>query len=369
MNPTSFDARPAVSSLRALLAGAALLASFLAILLTPTQAFAGTQSFSDPAGDASGGAPDVTDVSVTPSADGTAYSVAVSMSGAAYTSDFFLYLYVDTTGDNVAEYLVRLLGNDNRIELNRWSGSAWTPFTASILEGTSSLTPETIKFGRADIGGAQSFHFWLQAWKYVAGSQPACCFDYAGVFAYAAPSTDGGTSGTGGGAGGGTGGGTPTRTLPPPPPPPPFEAPGGSLPTGSAQGGSGQAGSGQAGSGQGGVSSDKPSTDGTATGGDAKTATAASVKATVPASIRAGRRFAVDVRVTGTSQSAQSGRVACSVTVSGKRLSPGSATLRDGRAACVLRLPAAARGKVARIVVDVTTGDIVKRTILVRRVR
>src|SRR5207247_163444 len=75
--------------------------------------------------------------------------------------------------------------------------------------------------GRADIGGAQSFHFWLQAWNYVQGSQPACCFDYAGVFAYATSGSGsgGGSTGSGSGSTGGAG----TGALPPPPP---FEAPG-----------------------------------------------------------------------------------------------------------------------------------------------
>lgn len=357
MQPTSPDAVPSQPR-RSLLAGAALLVSLLAVALTPPSALAGTQTFADPAGDATGGAPDVTDVSVTPSADGTAYSVAVNLPGAAYTSDFFLYLYIDTTGDNVAEYLVRLLGSDNRIELNRWNGSGWTPFTASILEGTSSLAPETIRFGRADVGGAQSFHLWLQAWKYVAGSQPACCFDYAGVFAYAAPTAEGGT---GGGTGGGTSG-TSTRTLPPLPPPPPFEAPSGSLPTG----GPGQGGSGQGGSGQPAGPADKQAGAGTAKGGDSQTGAAAAVKAIVP-SLRAGRRFAVDVRVQGTLQSP--GRVVCRVTVSRKQVSAGAAKVVDGRAACVLRLPAGTRGKLARIAVEVRTGDKVSRTILVRRIR
>jgi hypothetical protein len=326
----------------------------------PAGALASAQSYSDPAGDAPGGAPDITDVSVTPSADGSAYSFAVNLNGAAYTSDFFLYLYVDTTGDNVAEYLVRLLGNENRIEANRWNGSAWAPFTASILEGTSSLSPETIRLGVADLGGAQSFHFWLQAWKYAASSQPACCFDYAGVFAYAAIATGGGSGGSGGGSGGG---GTSTRTLPPPPPPPPFETPAGA-PGGatSSQGGTNQA----AGTNQPAGTASKPAEQTKENGAQAE-ATTAVMKATVPALLRAGRRFAVAVRVESGSHPV--GRVACRVTLSGKRASAGSATLAEGRAACVLRVPAGSRGRLARISVEVTTGGRTLRAILLRRVR
>lgn len=333
---------------RLIVAGAAVVASLVATLLAPTPSLAGTQTFSDPAGDAAAGVPDVTTISITPSADGTAYSIAVNLNGGVYASDFFLDVYIDTTGDNVAEYLVRLLGNENRIEIDRWDGSAWNPFTASILEGTSTLTPETIKLGRADIGGAQSFHFWLKAWKFAVGSQPACCFDYAGVFAY--PTSDSGSGGSGSG-------GTSTRTLPPPPPPPPFEGPGGAPNAGD------DSGSGHTDPSKPSDQNDKVSKDDTTSDHTSEQAVV-SIEATAPKNIRANRRFTVDVLLHG----ATSGRVVCTVTVAGTRVGRVSATIRDGRSSCTLRLPAGARGKLARIAVDATAGAQTAHTTLRRRV-
>jgi hypothetical protein len=165
-----------------------MLATGVAAALTlACSAVAQSGTYSDPAGDAPGGAPDITTVSVSSTANAGEYDFQVNMPGATLTSSMFVDVYLDTNADNAADYLIRLYGNGPRIEISRSTGSGWSAYTANLLEGTSSLQPETIRLGRADIGGASTFNFWVTAWNWVSNSSPPCCSDSTAEWNFALP--------------------------------------------------------------------------------------------------------------------------------------------------------------------------------------
>jgi hypothetical protein len=199
--------------------------------------------YTDPSGDNPGNSPDITSVTVSTNDAATAYTFRIEMPNySGLTSDVFIDIYIDSDRDGRANYLIRLYGSENRIEIDAWNGSGWSPFVASFLQGTSAF-PEVIDVGRSDIGGTGSFWFWTRGWKYIANSSPACCYDNApdaGAWEYrlstgtttATTTTATTTTATTTATPGGTSGSATTTSRRPPLPPRPGAAPSGPPPPG-----------------------------------------------------------------------------------------------------------------------------------------
>jgi hypothetical protein len=185
-------------------------------------------SFTDPSGDNPGNAPDITDVTVSANDASTIYTFQIGMPNyTGLAAGIFIDVYIDSDESGKADYLIRVNGDTNQIEIDYWNGSTWAAFTASTLQGTAAF-PEVIGVGRSDLGNTAGFWFWTRAWKYIAGSSPACCYDGApdgGVWEYRLSNGSGTTTATGGTTttpGGTTtapGGTTTARRAPPPPRP------------------------------------------------------------------------------------------------------------------------------------------------------
>jgi hypothetical protein len=185
-------------------------------------------SFTDPSGDNPGNAPDITDVTVSANDVSTIYTFRIGMPNyTGLAAGVFVDVYIDSDESGKADYLIRVNGNTNQIEIDYWNGSAWTAFTASLLQGTAAF-PEVIDVGRSDLGNTGGFWFWTRAWKYISGSSPACCYDGApdgGVWEYRLGTASGTTTGpagtttTPGGTTTAPAGTTTARRAPPPPRP------------------------------------------------------------------------------------------------------------------------------------------------------
>jgi hypothetical protein len=188
-------------------------------------ASASAASFTDPTGDNPGNAPDITYVTVGGNDASTIYTFQIGMPNyAGLAAGIFVDVYIDSDESGKADYLIRVNGDTNQIEIDYWNGSAWTAFTASLLQGTGAF-PEVISVGRSDFGNTAGFWFWTRAWKYISGSSPACCYDGApdgGVWEYRLSTTTapGGTTTAPGGTTTTAPGGTTTARRAPPPPRP-----------------------------------------------------------------------------------------------------------------------------------------------------
>ena len=203
--------------------------------MSASRATAQEAHYIDPSGDNPGNSPDVTNVTVSTNDAATSYTFRIEMPNyTGLASGLFVDIYIDSDRDGHANYLIRLYGSENRIEIDTWNGSGWTPFVASLLQGTYAF-PEVIDVGRTDLSGTGAFWFWIRAWKYIANSSPPCCYDNApdaGVWEYRLSTGSPTTTTASTAPGGTTGSATTTTRRPPPPPPRPGAAPSGPPPPG-----------------------------------------------------------------------------------------------------------------------------------------
>jgi hypothetical protein len=133
-------------------------------------AAAGDQAYSDPAGDATGGAPDLTAITVANDAAGTITFSAAAAGLPAPDTDINLIVDSDrnlSTGDpDGDEFWLYLDGASLESFGLRWNGSdwvAWSPPTgrASFENGTW-----TLSVNRSDLNGTASFDFYFIGAKY-----------------------------------------------------------------------------------------------------------------------------------------------------------------------------------------------------------
>jgi hypothetical protein len=279
--------------------------AFLALMLV--QGAAADQAFSDPAGDPTGGAPDITTIAVANDGAGK-ITWDVTVAGLP-APDTFLLIPMNTdlnpaTGDDGVDYVFQLIGSAGVGVLARWTGSSYAVFTSTARASYSNGVAH-FEVNRADIGNPSLIPFWVSAvkvsggqvvgyddapdgtalYQYVYVQHPACSdkLDNDNDGKIDAPADPGCSSATD------------TDETDPPPPPPPLK-----------------------------LTAGKPA----ALAGPAK----------------AGAAFTVAMTVTRSDGKPFTGSVACGAKV-------GAATLRaagravSGAARCTMRLPKTAKGK------------------------
>jgi len=141
---------------RSLLFGAVVA---LSVLGASGAGAAGT--FTDPAGDAVGGATDISQVAVSNDFEGT-ITFALTTDRSAFTTDDLLVLVLDTdknpaTGTNSFDYAIVI--NSTGATLVRGTGTGFTPVAAPTL--LSANGGMTITVNRSDLGGTTGFAFAL----------------------------------------------------------------------------------------------------------------------------------------------------------------------------------------------------------------
>jgi hypothetical protein len=132
-------------------------------------------SWTDPAGDATGDAPDITGVQISNDTRGQIlFSVAVSK----LTPESTLYLFLDTdknatTGYDGEEYALSWESSsdpdNNGWYLEHWNGSSWVhPDQHPTVRGMQ--TPAGVEFSinRTDLGNTSGFAFWIGTGRWVA---------------------------------------------------------------------------------------------------------------------------------------------------------------------------------------------------------
>lgn len=280
--------------------------ALMALLLA--QGAAADQTYTDPPGDATGGAPDITGIAVANDGAGKiTFDITVAGLPAA---DTFVAVPLNTdlnagTGDEGVDYEFFFSGAVGVGLLFRWSGSDYVPHVVPSFRSSYANGVVHLEVNRADIGNTSGFVFWVSAVK-VSGNQ-VVGFDDApdgtAVYQYAlaqhpacSDKIDNDSDGkVDFGADPGCSSATDTDETDPPPPPPPLK-----------------------------LSAGKP----TALVGPAK----------------AGSAFTVAMTVTRSDGKPFAGAVAC-------KAKAGTATLRAagravaGTARCTMRLPKTAKGK------------------------
>jgi hypothetical protein len=154
------------------------------------QGAAADQTYTDPAGDATGGAPDVTNVAV---ANDGAGKITFDITTAGLPApDTFVDMPLDadsnpSTGDDGIDYDFVLQGSTGLGLLLRWNGSDYVPHTVASARASYANGVVHFEVNKADIGNTNAFVFWVAALK-VSGTSVAG-FDDApdgtGVYSYA----------------------------------------------------------------------------------------------------------------------------------------------------------------------------------------
>jgi len=145
------------------LSGVALTA--LALLIV--QGAAADQSYSDPAGDATGGAPDITAVAVANDGAGK-ITFDITVSGVP-APDTFVQVPMNTdlapSGDDGVDYAWEMDGSNQLALLFRWNGSTYVPHLVSSLRTSFRNGVLHLEVNRADIGNTGAFAFWASGVK------------------------------------------------------------------------------------------------------------------------------------------------------------------------------------------------------------
>jgi hypothetical protein len=138
-----------------------LLGAIIVLLLVGTSDAGAAGTFTDPAGDAVGGATDITQVAVSNDFDGN-ITFALTTNRSAFTSDDLLVIVLDTdknqaTGTKSIDYAI--VTNSTGATLVRGTGTGFTPVAApTLLSANSGMT---ITVNRSDLGGTTGFAFAL----------------------------------------------------------------------------------------------------------------------------------------------------------------------------------------------------------------
>jgi hypothetical protein len=290
-----------------------------ALALLVVQGAAADQSYSDPAGDATGGAPELTTIAV---ANDGAGKITFDLTVAGLPApDTYVDVNMDTdanptTGDHGLDYSFELSGAIGVGLLFRWNGSDWVPAGTPTSRGSYTNGVVHFEVNKADIGNPSMFFWWAETFK--ASGDQVVGFDDApngtSVYVYAltnfpacSDKVDNDNDGKiDSAADPGCSSPTDTDETDPPPPPPPLK-----------------------------LSAGKPAV----TAGPAK----------------AGGAFSVAMTVTRSDGKPFTGAVACTAKA-------GAATVRAagravaGSARCTMRLPKTAKGKRLTGTITATAG-------------
>jgi hypothetical protein len=155
-----------IRGLVAALAGAAFL-----LVAQPALA---ARSFTDPAGDPTANAPDVTTVNVSNNAQGDLTFRIETPNLADLAPDTYMFLIFDAdrnsaTGDgDGADFYLIIDGADRTFGFYRWTGAQFEFFPSTAQVGYTGGA--TINFNKSVIGDSSSFLFWIQTFR---GTDPA----------------------------------------------------------------------------------------------------------------------------------------------------------------------------------------------------
>jgi len=135
------------------------LAAVLALLLLGASGAGAATTFTDPAGDAVGGATDITQVAVSNDFDGN-ITFALTTDRSAFTSDDLLVIELDTdknpaTGTKSVDYAIVVTSSG--AALVRGTGTGFMSVAAPTL--SSANNGMTITVNRSDLGGTTGFAF------------------------------------------------------------------------------------------------------------------------------------------------------------------------------------------------------------------
>jgi hypothetical protein len=145
-----------------------LVVAVLATALLVVQGAAADQTYTDPTGDATGGAPDVTNVAV---ANDGAGKITFDITVAGLPApDTFVDMPIDSdsnpnTGDDGIDYDFVLQGSTGIGLLLRWNGSDYVPHAVSSARASYASGVVHFEVNRADIGNTSALVFWVSALK------------------------------------------------------------------------------------------------------------------------------------------------------------------------------------------------------------
>lgn len=147
-------------------------AALAAVALLIVQGAAADQSYSDPAGDPTGGAPDVTTIAVANDGAGK-ITFDITLTGIP-APDTVVEVPMNTdlspSGDDGIDYLWEMDGSNQLALLFRWNGSTYVPHVVSSLRTSFRNGVLHLEVNRADIGNTAAFMFWVSAFK-ISGNQ------------------------------------------------------------------------------------------------------------------------------------------------------------------------------------------------------
>lgn len=151
---------------KTLLAAPAALAATALFLLAPSAGAVGR--YADPTGD-SGGAPDITGVSVA-SDPGGQILFTINVANLPSPAEVQTLLFLNTDGDpNTgmpdslgADYVFVVDESDNTYGFLRWTGAEWSETPFSTVSVRSSSTSVTVSVNRSELGSTTAFNFWAR---------------------------------------------------------------------------------------------------------------------------------------------------------------------------------------------------------------
>src|SRR5437879_6395717 len=135
-------------------------------VFVPTRLAAGSQTYSDPTGDAVNDAPDISSI-VVANDDAGVITVAVSLANRSDVKDndgVFVVMDTDqnaSTGSGGFDYIY--LGIKDRNALFGWGGSSFGQANAPSLHGTNGNGQVTFSINRADLGNTTGFNFYVES--------------------------------------------------------------------------------------------------------------------------------------------------------------------------------------------------------------
>jgi hypothetical protein len=150
-------------------------AALLAVAVLGVSVAGAESSWTDPAGDATGDAPDITGVQISNDSGGQLlFSIAVSN----LTPESSLYLFLDTdknatTGHEGNEYILSWDSSSepdyNGWYIERWNGTSWVhPDQHPTMGGMHTAAGVEFSINRTDLGNTSGFAFWIGTGRWTA---------------------------------------------------------------------------------------------------------------------------------------------------------------------------------------------------------
>ena len=137
-----------------------LVGALFALLLFGPSGAGAAATFTDPQGDAVGGAPDITQVVVSNDFDGNITFALTIPNRSSFTSDDFVVILLNvdrnaSTGNNGVDYAIVV--DATRADLLQWNGTTFVRVLAPTL--TASNNNMTLTINRSDLAKTTAFSF------------------------------------------------------------------------------------------------------------------------------------------------------------------------------------------------------------------